>query len=335
MLILILLSSKLMAQDFHYSQFYNTQLLQNPALTGKFREDYRIGVAYRSQWKQINAPYATTSFSGEVNFRKGIDKWGLGLVAVNDQIGDGIYNNQYFMLSTAYHKTLDRLRRNKLSAGLQVGYVHKNIADNNLVFSSQISNYQATNNASGESLQNSVGYVNFNAGLFWDFVFSRKADIYVGASAYNLTQPKESFLVNDPISTPIRSNLFFGLNYNIIPTVTLLPAIQLTQQKGATDFNIGGAASYSILDGKLKTGSAIVGLWYRNKDAVIAYGALKYKKYQLGLSYDFTSSKLNDIKQSPNIGRGTSVGAFEITFIYLGFLNRALPNELTVPCRFF
>ena len=36
------LSSRLMAQDIHLSQFYETPILRNPALIGLFNGDYRV-----------------------------------------------------------------------------------------------------------------------------------------------------------------------------------------------------------------------------------------------------------------------------------------------------
>ena len=35
------------AQDVHYTQFYNSPLTTNPALTGVFNGSYRIGAIYR------------------------------------------------------------------------------------------------------------------------------------------------------------------------------------------------------------------------------------------------------------------------------------------------
>ena len=51
------------AQDIHFSQFFNTPLLTNPANTGFIPDaDYRIGASYRNQYSAIMAvPYKTIS----------------------------------------------------------------------------------------------------------------------------------------------------------------------------------------------------------------------------------------------------------------------------------
>lgn len=327
------------AQDYHFSQFYNTPLSQNPALTGKFKGDYRLGGAYRNQWKQINATFATTGLFADMNFRLGINnpnKIGLGLLIINDELGDEQYKNQYFQVSTAYHKIIDRLKRHKISSGLQIGYVRKNLNTDNLTFSSQYNGWQLTNNPSGEILNaDAIGYINFNAGLFWDFVVNNRFDCYAGISFYNLTKPKETLYNTGKNEQGIRKNFVIGANYMLSKNISLLPSIQITNQLKAFDINLGGAIGYSIVSGKLNQSTLMIGTWYRAKDAMIIYGGIKYKNNQLGLSYDITSSDLNDIKNAPNIGRSKNIGAFEITFIHIGFLNRALPNDLTVPCRFF
>jgi hypothetical protein len=47
---IFILPMKLLAQaDIHFSQFYETSILRNPALTGVFPEDYRVGAYERSE----------------------------------------------------------------------------------------------------------------------------------------------------------------------------------------------------------------------------------------------------------------------------------------------
>ena len=53
------------AQDIHFSQFFETPLLRNPALAGIFSGDLRIQAVYRNQWNSVTVPYQTTSLNGE------------------------------------------------------------------------------------------------------------------------------------------------------------------------------------------------------------------------------------------------------------------------------
>lgn len=48
-----------LAQDIHFSQFFNTPYAQNPANIGQFDGDYRMGAVYRQQWRSVTIPYST------------------------------------------------------------------------------------------------------------------------------------------------------------------------------------------------------------------------------------------------------------------------------------
>jgi hypothetical protein len=55
------------AQDIHYSQFYNSPLNINPAKTGIFNGDKRINLSHRNQWRSI-VPWTTFTASYDQKF---------------------------------------------------------------------------------------------------------------------------------------------------------------------------------------------------------------------------------------------------------------------------
>ena len=78
------------AQDIHFSQFYETAILRNPALTGIFSDDYKIGVVYKNQWSSISKPYQTGLASGELRIPvkgEASDFVSVGLLAFYDKAG--------------------------------------------------------------------------------------------------------------------------------------------------------------------------------------------------------------------------------------------------------
>jgi len=69
-IVLALLSSgKLLAQDAQFSQFYAAPLIINPALTGNTIQD-RFSLNYRNQWPAVpnSKAFTTYAFSYEHNF---------------------------------------------------------------------------------------------------------------------------------------------------------------------------------------------------------------------------------------------------------------------------
>src|SRR6187431_2723448 len=88
------LTSSLMAQDLHFSQFFNSPLSTNPANTGFIPDaDYRIGAHYRNQYSSIlSSPYKTISIFGDAQvLRNRIENgWlGLGGLLLSDIAGSG------------------------------------------------------------------------------------------------------------------------------------------------------------------------------------------------------------------------------------------------------
>src|SRR5688500_8890138 len=80
-------------QTHHFSQFYSTPLLVNPAATGLTAGPYRLAGNYRSQWNAGGSPYTTFTFSGDAHILSQSlpegNRLGLGLVLLNDKTLDG------------------------------------------------------------------------------------------------------------------------------------------------------------------------------------------------------------------------------------------------------
>src|SRR5580765_3391069 len=93
-IVIFLVMPQVIAQDLHFSQFFNNPLLTNPANTGFIPDaDYRLGASYRNQYSNIMAvPYKTMSIFGDAQaFRNRIETgWlGLGGVILHDVAGTG------------------------------------------------------------------------------------------------------------------------------------------------------------------------------------------------------------------------------------------------------
>src|SRR5919202_543483 len=99
------------AQDPNFSQFFASPLTANPAFTGKFDGLYRVAGNYRNQWPTINNAFTTATLSFDADILKDripeFDQFGVGIMAFSDKSGNGILQNNYAAISTAYHKCLD------------------------------------------------------------------------------------------------------------------------------------------------------------------------------------------------------------------------------------
>src|SRR5580704_15001664 len=119
--ILLVFTKVVSAQDPSFSQFFASPLTLNPALTGNFSGDLRVAGNYRNQWPSVNNAFITSTISVDLpllqdKLREG-DRWGVGVMGMNDKTADGILTSNYFALSTAYHKTVDESGLHKISVG--------------------------------------------------------------------------------------------------------------------------------------------------------------------------------------------------------------------------
>ncbi|MDX2196085.1 MAG: PorP/SprF family type IX secretion system membrane protein [Cytophagales bacterium] len=336
------------SQDIQYSQFFNTPLITNPALTGRMKEDIRLGLIHREQWVMVNSPYQSTSGYFDINFPKNplnADLAGLGLVVINDKSGfNGRLSNLLIMASGAIHQNLDELKRHRLSFGVQLGINQVNINSDGLLFNSQYNTSDASrpinefNGAIPTSELNTLNALSgtklkANTGFYYDYLASRKLELFAGLGLFNLATPTQGRL---------RYNLQLGVNYRIKPKLGVSPTIYYSSQAATSNMIAGANFDYTLTQIASKTKVILyVGVWYRMNDALYPYLGLRFNNFLIGFNHDIGMSRFNDIKQAIDQDTRTSltnvgiVGAWEISITYVGYLNRAIPGDATVPCKIF
>jgi type IX secretion system PorP/SprF family membrane protein len=214
------------AQDLHFSQFFRSPLVTNPANTGFMPEgDYRLGVNYRDQWSSImSVPYRTMSAFGDMKaFRNNLDNgWvGLGGMVLHDVAGSGNLTSTKVFGSVAYHQMLGY--SSLVSLGFNVGWANKRINTANLKFPDQFDGNFFDNKLPTSAIldRNNISYLDLHVGL--NYAYFPTTNIYLngGFSAQHVNQPNESFFVNQgdksASQVPVRNTGFlkgsFKLNY--------------------------------------------------------------------------------------------------------------------------
>jgi len=72
--VILMFVEKGKSQDIHFSQYFNTPLIINPALTGVFGGDQRAMLAHRNQWASVASPYKTYGASFDTRLLKRVEK---------------------------------------------------------------------------------------------------------------------------------------------------------------------------------------------------------------------------------------------------------------------
>jgi type IX secretion system PorP/SprF family membrane protein len=288
------------AQDIHFSQFYENAILRNPALTGIFTEDYKVGVDYRSQWAEIS-PYNTTMVSAETRIlvnREVGDYLSFGLVATFDKAGSINFASQQIYPAIAYNKAIDDEHNSYLSVGLTGGYIARSVDMSLMTFSSQFldGRFNAANptgeNAAFKSLNNfDVGAgISLNSSLD----LNGRDNYYIGASAYHINSPTEIFNGGYVlVKLPIKWQLSAGLHLPLSEKFSLSVQANYSIQRPYSEFIAGGYFTWRSMPPGLPSIFAFsFGAFVRARDAFIPTVRVDYKNISVGFSDDIVNSSL-------------------------------------------
>jgi type IX secretion system PorP/SprF family membrane protein len=324
----------LRAQDLHFSQFFNSPLLTNPANTGFIPDgDYRLGVNYRNQWASITAfPYKTMSAFGDWQTMQNQDNtgWlGIGGVILRDVAGTSVLTSTKVYGSVAYHQMINA--GSLVSLGFNVGWANKQINTSNLTFPSQWNGkfFDVHQTTTAPKLdRNNINYLDMQVGM--NYAYFPNNDIYVNAgfSAMHVNRPKESFFneesgVNNRV--PVRYTGFLNGSFKLNDRVIVNPNVYGSLQANAWEIVGGLKAHYNASGDGEKV--LIAGVYYRYKDAIIPMVGLEFKDLTFTFSYDVTTSSLSNF----NSGRG----GFEFSLIKQGVVDRYNGNRRESMCPSF
>ena len=322
------LAESIIAQDLHFSQFFNTPLTTNPANTGFIPDaDYRIGANYRNQWSAVmTVPYKTISaFADAQLFRDKLENgWlGLGAVILNDQAGTGSLRSTKIYGSLAYHQMLGL--SSLLSAGFNIGWANKNIDQTRLKFPDQFDGKFFDNSlpTSVVLTTNNVSYLDVHAGM--NYAYFPRENIYINAgySIQHVNRPKETFF-NDNTNNgriPMRHTGFVNAILKVNDRVIINPNAYFSTQARASELVFGINANYNLSEYGEK--QLLAGVYYRLGDALVPMVGFELKSIQFAFSYDVTLSSLSKF----NNYRGAS----EFSIIKKGFYPENVERQSLCP----
>jgi len=315
-------TNKIVAQDFHLSQFLESPMALNPALTGAFRGNLRASAHHKSQWASVSTKAFNTvsaSVDASLKRKKGNSFLGIGAYVLDDRFGSFGLSSTQVNLSIAGFTRLGG--KSYLSVGLLVGGVQTGIKDpENLQWGSQYNGVAFdAGQASGEQLTESSTYGSAATGVVWSFGGWSKGlkkgfNGEVGVAVYHLNSPRLDYTIST--GEKLSPKLVFHSKANIAMkggVFAFQPAVMLLSQGPNRELNLGALFRYTLHEasrytGALKESALYFGGFYRFGDAFIPAVKLEYGSFQLGLSYDLNLSNLTQASS----GRG----GFEIS---LGF----------------
>lgn len=320
-------------QDLHYSQFFNSPLLTNPANTGFIPEgDYRIGFNVRNQWASVTAfPYKTISAFGDVQIMPNKDNtgWlGLGGQILRDVAGTSVLTSTKIYGSVAYHQMINQ--GSLLSLGFNVGWANKRINTSNLTFPSQWNGkfFDVHNSSVAPVLEaNNINYADLQVGMNYAYFTEGSLYLNAGFSAMHVNRPRETFFTSKTGDNriPVRYTAFMNGSFMPNSRWIINPNIYASLQAKSYEIVGGLNARYNLSGDGEKT--LMAGVYYRYKDAFVPMVGLGIKDFNFTFSYDATASSL----KAYNNGRG----ALEFSIIKNGVVDRYNGNKHDGICPSF
>ncbi|MEM8908514.1 MAG: PorP/SprF family type IX secretion system membrane protein [Bacteroidota bacterium] len=321
----------LRAQDPRFSQFYAAPLQVNPAMAGVFEGRFRVNANYRDQWSSVLGSVPFRTIAAAIDLRYHVvneDFVSFGVNLLRDEVGEGHFVQTRTYLNAAYLKKIGGAPYTNtaqyLVAGAQIGLGQNSVNWNQFWFSAQfdqsiggLPNFALPSGEMailGDSRTTDV-FLDFNAGLLYYALFGDNRSVYFGGAIHHLNGPQISFFEDGDETLNRRWLGQVGAELPFNDELSILPAAIIMGQGPSTSTTFGANVRYSNNDWNEIAIRA--GLWPHLSstptsriyfEAITVAAILELNRWNLGLSYDITTS---DFSATNN-----SRGAFEVSLIY-------------------
>jgi type IX secretion system PorP/SprF family membrane protein len=240
LLVVLLKSFTSFAQDHLYSQFFNSPLYLNPALTGQFKADLRMNLIYRNQWTAVPGTLSYVSGSIDLN----IPRFGGGIGLLFTRSSEGTAYLDKTNLSGLYSYSIGS-EDFVLSFGLQAGFTQRKIDYSKLIFDDQLDPtlgiISGSVSAATDLPFNNKFY--FDTGIGTNLVIG---EFNIGAALQHINQPNESF-TGMPAKLPMRINANVSYRLNLDPFENMddddksyvIPSVVYYRQDQFQSYSIG------------------------------------------------------------------------------------------------
>lgn len=287
-------------QDIHFSQFYENAILRNPALTGIFSGDYKAGVNYRSQWGNIVNPFQTVLASAEtrINVNPELNDYlSFGLCTSYDHAGSIDFNSLQVTPAVNYNKSMNDRHASYLSLGFAASYIQRSVDPSKMTVDNQyIGGGYVPSAATGEQLSfNQIKHFDVSAGLSFNSTFGDEAQVvyYIGAAAFHVTKPRESFNVNESfVRLSPRYTGNFGLQARVSKEIGFSILANYTNQYPYQETIFGGFVNWRTTLSETRRFVIYGGCFMRLNDAIIPTFKIDFNTYSFTASYDVVTSSL-------------------------------------------
>jgi type IX secretion system PorP/SprF family membrane protein len=257
-------------QDPNPSQFFNTPIYFNPAVTG-MNTGLRAKFTFRDQWANLPVDFRSYFFSADLGDRNLPGSGGLGLIVNSDNEGLAFIKNLTVGLTVGVRVPLSNSLVSQI--GIKAAFIQKSLNWDDFVFTDQFSEKYGNIYTSGFQHPEITSKTIPDFGIGGLLQYSNESSSVNGVVGFgidHLFQPDESFLAADKCPLPRKYALHSDF---IITTGTGYNTNYNTSVRGAADplkLNPGllyqmqnGFSAYQFGMNLLKF-NVYLGAWYKN-----------------------------------------------------------------------
>jgi len=318
------------AQDMRSSQPYTAPLQLNPALMGP-NQDIRANIGYRSQWADIDGFQTMRANVMMPVYDTRTGQVDVGLAYVND--GYGAFTTNDIKLAVGYDLQLERAHHLSLALQSGYGMREFDFGSQTWDDQYAYGQYEPSLQTAEVLGDEKASWVDAGFGLLYYYTPPRDSiSVYVGVSGQHVYNPKESYLQNGDGVYQNKYSAMAGVKVMTKEHIDITPNVIATRQGGAQDISVGLYADYKVpmgwgtpsaqkknedeenvvmistsdtTDAKPKWPKKpfiekqdprlAVGAWYhQHSKAVSLMLGVRFDKFAVGYSYDFSPAVLRD-----------------------------------------
>ncbi|WNM19124.1 PorP/SprF family type IX secretion system membrane protein [Flavobacterium capsici] len=295
-ILIITFSTKVLAQDPVFTQFYLVPEKINPAFTG-ISNTWSAGLIHRRQWPDGNRKIDTQYgyFNNIVS-----EQIGVGVTVLNHNEVFTDYN--YFQINGAFSYRIELNYDWRMRFGLETGFGRKDYNFSNLLLEDQInindgSISQGSIDPGVLGYSNKINFFDIGVGLVID-----QENAWIGAAVKHLTRPDISFIENNNVPLDMMLSVHAGYYFEfidspskLIPEGTdLLFTANYMRQSQYNRLDIGAVMDFP----RLSLGIIAATNPERRSDnahlitSINSILGFKLGEFTFGYSYDLNTSKI-------------------------------------------
>ncbi len=280
-------------QDIHYSQFFNSPLNINPALTGVMDGEHRFIANYKSQWTNVPVDYLTFSAAYDKPLTDRLDStgyFGIGALLNFDRAGFNSLQNMGLSLSASYNYYLNE--KWMVSPGLSFSFYQRGFDFSTITSGNQWNGFAPDFGISPETFDNDTkNYIDVSPGLNLRYRSSFRTFVDFGGAFHHLLQPVQGFNENSQndnlesrLSLYAMSSFFIADRFDL-----LLNGLYSTQD--VYNELVLNAQGKIYLNGNNERNTALfLGVGLRQSDAWYPMVGIQKGRWYISGSFDFNIS---------------------------------------------